>query len=278
MMYPMFPLLHDYENWYETKAKLGYTQAVKHVTGVTTMVNTDRADMGQHTIYSGKSLQRIEEMNGDNGIDVLKHHISNGHTLARIDIALDFINQGITVSDFEKAFTDGKCETRLKTASTVKSLTHAGHTFYIGSTKARKKLIRVYDKAAEQGIPNADWIRVELQLMGKPATKAGIELVSGDPKAVLLGVLKSVVHFPTLKTWCDALADISKVKIGTQSSEKGDTRRWLEQQAIPALVKEIIMDEDYWITFSNEVFARLSYEKNEKRKAKRDARLYGGNV
>lgn len=267
IMHPSYPLLHDWENWHECTPRLGYEVGVKHGTGVTAFFAPSRPQMGIHTIYSGKSIKRINDMHGDNGIDILIYHIQQGHRIARMDVALDFVGYGLQVSDFEQKFLMGEAKTRLKTASTTKSLTHDGHTFYIGSTKARKKLVRIYDKAAEQGI-DGDWIRLEVQIMGKPATTAAKRITDfGNVREHMLEVIKGIVDFPTIEPFAEAFDNTEAIKIGSQSSEKGDTRRWLSDQCIPALAKEILLDYDYWVQFQMELMDRLDYMKGEKAEA-----------
>lgn len=260
LSYSSYPLLHDWENWQTTNGANGYSVGAKHTVGVKAYFAPNRPDMGVHTIYSSTALRRIQEMNGDTGIDVLRYHVAQGHNIARLDIALDFIGCGLTVQNFQDVFTAGIVKTRLKTASTVQSLTHAGHTLYLGSRKKRKKLVRVYDKAAEQGI-EGDWVRVEIQVMGKPATVASQTIVqSDDVKSAMLGVIKGVVDFETIPAWIQVFADEGIVKIGTQSSEKGDTRDWIMNQVVPAMVKEVRLESAFWTQFK----LKLEHELGEK--------------
>lgn len=263
--YSSHPSLHDWENWNECNAKMGYTVGAKHTTGVTTFSNPNRVDMGQHTIYSGSSLKRVNEYNGTDSYDILEYHRQSLHSITRLDIAVDFFNYGLTVGDFEKCFLSGNAETKIKTATKVKSLTHAGHTLYIGSQKRKKKLVRVYDKAAEQG-KKGDWIRVELQIMGKPATKASDVIVGSDSNGEgALSVLKGVIDFKSIDVWSDLMENMSKSEIGTVSGEQGDTRRWLIQQCVPALAREIVLDNIFWDEFVQAVNQRV-YENEASRK------------
>ncbi len=249
LSYSSHPLLHDFHNWLPIGGQNGYTEGAKHPLGIRVYRNPLRNDMGTHTIYSGKAITKMNEMYGIEGIDILKHHIKNGHTVARLDVALDFVNTGLTVEQFQEQFMMGYCETRLRSASEVRNLTGAGHTFYIGSRKTRKKLIRVYDKAAEQNI-EGDWLRVELQLMGKVATSISKKMYeSSDTKAVLLGAIKDVVHFPHIFTWSQTFQDASEVHLGSNSSEKGKTQEWLMKQCLPALAKQIVVDHAFWMQF-----------------------------
>jgi hypothetical protein len=247
--YASYPELHDWENWHDCTARNGYTLGARHFTGVTVNMNPDRLDMGVHTIYSGKALGRIRGVSGTNGYDILKHHVESGHNIARIDVALDFINCGLSVQDFVDEWESGRCKTRLRSANIVKSLVNDGYTLYIGSQRTRKKLVRIYDKGAETGTA-AEWVRCELQLMGKPATTLSLGwLESGSSKDFLLRGILSVVDFPELKQWHDVFNGKESVKIGSESAQKGDTRLWLLNQVIPCLAKEILLTSQFWTQF-----------------------------
>lgn len=250
MTYASYPELHDWENWTTCTPRNGYTVGARHTTGVSSYKNMNRHDMGIHTIYTSKSLQRIEQMNGTDGFEILKYHVENGHNIARVDIALDFKNFGLEVQDFVDQWYNGGCITKLRSATTVKSLDNKGYTLYIGSQKARKKLIRIYNKGAEQEL-DTDWLRVELQLMGKPATKLGLLWVESDnDEQFLLKGIKDVVHFPFIAEWGQVFNNLIPIRIGSQSNEKGDTRDWLLNQVIPSLAREIVLDASFWVQFT----------------------------
>jgi len=237
--YATHPSLHDWENWQESNGINGYTWGSKHATGVATYFNQSRHDMGRHTVYSGGALRRVEEYNGTPALDVLNYHSNSGHSFSRLDLALDFINTGVTVEDFQNCYLNGEADTRIKSATTTKSLTHKGETLYIGSMKRKKKLVRMYDKASEQKL-TGDWVRVETQIMGKPATASAKAISTSENYGkTAIGVMKDVCDFKTVKQWSDVTMNAEKVEIGTISSEKGDTRDWLLNQCIPALAKEV---------------------------------------
>jgi len=249
-VYASYPALHDWENWRECTPKNGYKIGSQHATGVNAHVNLDRIDMGIHTIYSGGSIRRVEQMYDTTGFDILKHHVEVGHNIARVDIALDFINCGLDVQDFVNQWDNGDCVTKLRSANIVKSLDNDGYTLYIGSQKTRKKLVKIYNKGAEQGV-HTDWTRVELQLMGKPATRLSkLWLEASEDKEFMLKGIKNVVDFPMLPEWNMVFDGVIPVKIGSQSSEKGDTRDWLLNKVIPSLAREIVLDASFWTQFS----------------------------
>lgn len=249
--YYAHPSLHDWENWQECNGVNGYTTGAKHTTGVRTYSNSNRTDMGKHTVYSGGALRRVEQYNGTSAYDVLEYHSQSGHSFTRIDLAIDFFNSGLSIDRFESDFMEGKVDTRIKSASMVKSLTSDGYTLYIGSRKKIKKLVTVYDKAAERGL-NGDWIRVETRVMGKPATVAAETIRMDNSKGrALLMVVKSVIDFNCIQEWNNIMSDVNKAEIGSISSDKGDVRKWLINQCVPALAKELILEPDFADEFND---------------------------
>jgi len=235
--------------WVECKGKNGYTLGQKHSTGTREYINLDRPDMGVHIVYSGKSLARIKETMNITAEQVLIHHIKEGHSVARLDLAIDFKGYGTPVGEYIQAFQNGEVRTKLRKATIVKSLVGDGETLYIGSMKKRKNLIRVYDKGAELGT-GEDWVRVELQIMGRKATSIGADIAESERiKETILGVIKSVVDFYTLDVWNQLTSDIDKVEMVSIPKEHGDTEKWLIKQVAPALAKVIVLNWEFWIQF-----------------------------
>lgn len=236
-------------NWIECAGKNGYNVGAKHVTGVREYRNYSRIDMGTHIVYSSKALDRINEMNNISASDILIHHIRSGHHIARLDLAIDFIGYGVPVGQYIDAFKNGEVKTRLRNASIIKSLTTEATTLYLGSMKKRKNLVRVYNKGAEMGI-DLDWIRVELQIMGKKATSTGVEIAhSEDIERTIIGVVKGVVDFGTISSWNALTNDIGKIKMSTIPKTQGDTEAWLMNQVLPALVRTCVLNLGFWVQF-----------------------------
>jgi len=244
-----FMVFDDLQKWHEwelTRGGNGYDNGAKHKSGLRAYKSSTRNDMGQHYIYSGSTLSWIEKEYGKNGINVLLYHVKKKHNIARLDVAVDFKGQNIDVQSFVNAYNNGKCTTALKKASEIKSIGESGHTFYIGSTKKRKKLVRIYDKGAETG-DNSDWIRVELQVMGKPATTLAKMISRGrDPKLAMIGAIKATVNFDGIPQWDKFCGMYHEVKIGSQSAKVSDPKEWLEKQVFPSLVK-VGIDDRRWL-------------------------------
>lgn len=247
------PLIRD-SQWVECTPRNGYTLGQKSAEGVTIYKNDSRPDMGRHIIYSGKVLEKIRGVKMLHSIDVLRWHISQGHSITRIDLAIDFKGWRASVQTYIDAFNKGECKTRLRSAQVVQSLTGGGDTLYIGSMKKRKNLVRIYDKAKELGV-SGDWIRVELQIMGKKATGVSKQVSrADDTESTILGLIKSVIDFPSVGLWSMLMSGQIEVKIESIPKVQGDTELWLIKQCAPALARVVSLDVDFWFQF------RLAFE------------------
>jgi hypothetical protein len=202
--------------------------------------------MGTHVIYSGKALSKLQKIHSVSCWDVLAYHVERGDSIARIDIALDFKDTLLTVEHFKQSFMNGDAVTDLRTASEVKSLTHSGHTFYIGSRKKRKKLVRIYDKEAEANL-EYPCIRVEAQIMGKPATQLSLEIgLSVSAEKMVLSALKSIIDFPKISVWNDAVSGVTGVSLGSHHGKETDTRKWLNEVVFKSVLREAEHDREWF--------------------------------
>lgn len=132
--------------------------------------HTFREDMKIGVQFSGADLLGLTEMG-------IHHHslISYAFTLplckfTRLDFAVDVFGQG-SPEDVFSALQAGRFETKAKSYSIIQQFENgpqetdhysAGCTLYIGSRQS-PKMLRVYDKAAEQGLSGVKWLRVELE-------------------------------------------------------------------------------------------------------------------
>lgn len=259
--YAVHPSLHDWENWNDTNPLNGYSLGGKHTTGVMSFSNPSRLDMGFHSIYNGSALKRVEQYNGTSPFDVLSYHSSEKHNFSRLDLAIDFLNCGVCVSDFENCFMSGDADTRIKTAEKIKSLTHTGETLYIGSRKKIKKLVTVYNKASEQGLVG-DWTRVEYRIMGKPATESAkiMNDTNGNSDTVAK-IANGICNFKTVDVWNEFTDNADGHDIGSISNEKGDRRNWLLDQVAKAIANELTLDIEFWYDMENAI-RDAYYDKN----------------
>jgi len=124
-----------------------------------------REDMGTWLEMSGKGCRVFEKFgNGDYdrllGMCMIPDNKMN---LTRLDIAFDDYDGLLDIDRICDDTKDGNVVTRFHETSWSVFYTGKGNSVLLGSRKS-EILIRIYDKAAEQGIKDKHWIRTELQL------------------------------------------------------------------------------------------------------------------
>ncbi len=151
--------------WVESKGARGY-RSKKYFSSIN--IHYDgREDMGVWCEMSGQGCRTFETLSTlfDHGCDgwtkVFKWIQENGCKLTRLDVAYD---DHTGILPMEKIFDHTR---RLELVSKSDYAEWLGSTkgtsVFIGSPQSAVR-IRIYDKAAERRIPDAHWIRCELQL------------------------------------------------------------------------------------------------------------------
>ena len=121
---------------------------------------------------SGKGCRTIEQLNPgfnwfvflnryDAGIRDRSVHVS------RIDIACDVLDGSVTIEQVQKHTRAELYVCKSKVLPDVRYM--RSMEVYFGSPKS-DRLLRIYDKALEQGIPDTNWLRLEFQLRNDNAT------------------------------------------------------------------------------------------------------------
>lgn len=227
------------------RGNLGYTDGWELVGGVRIYSNPDRPDMGYHVIMSGKALQNIVKQ-GHDLLVLLRDVLALNAVVKRVDLALDLQSGTAKVSDFCDAFRDGNAITNCRSFREIKGLTERqGHTAYFGSRQS-ERMLRVYDKAAETGLQNDAWVRVELEVKGERANGVANYLSDMRPESVTGAIQAAIVDFmdfPTIPDWKNALQAI-QADFGASQRKDTDTKKWLLGTCAQSLAKYIVMDDN----------------------------------
>lgn len=222
-------------------ARYGYSTARRYTTGAIEMWSPERARMGRHCIYSSGTLRKIQKHHAAMPIDILRWHVRQRHNIARLDIALDVRDSNLDIGALFDAYDNGKCDTRVRSGSLVRGANNSGDTCYIGSQKARKRLLRVYDKGRQLRIPDANWIRIELEYRGKHATAAAPRILESPEGRTIASMIRAHCHWPDDPVWCAIIGDDAiPVTVSNERSDK--TLQWIYQQVIPAVARVIVDD------------------------------------
>ena len=127
-----------------------------------------RADMGVCVDITGKGCREFESHSTSSWDDLFSYVLSfsEDYNITRLDVAADD-HTGLLDIDVLRDDTDDHHYVS-KSRTWEVDYGSAGTTIYHGSKKS-DMLIRIYDKAAEQGI-DEHWIRVEMQMRDQIAT------------------------------------------------------------------------------------------------------------
>jgi DNA relaxase NicK len=233
-------------NWDKRKIELkhgmlGYDTAVEYLDGRIELCSSTRSDMLPHIILSGKTIDRLCVDYSITSFQVLNGVFS--YRTSRLDLALDIKQGTLDIQALKKDFDDGKADTLAQKRLHMTGTQDYGETLYVGAPKASKRL-RVYDKAAEQGLQDTLWTRVELQLRHKHATAACNTLfLASDPHKLVSGMINQFCAFPSNREWMVALGS-DKVKVSTETEYESNRKKWLFDTCIAAMVKEMIASGD----------------------------------
>lgn len=220
------------------RGMLGYTHGLILPGEGRILWNDDRADMGVHVELPSKCLRMVE-------VDAIQLcgwvHLQGGQC-TRIDIALD--TDQVTMDQVMQCHVAGDVVVRSSKWQRVES-DGGGQTLYLGGAKSRRR-VRVYNKAAEQGVEGV-WTRFEVQFRRDQANTVSefVGLESG-----LTDIINSCVDFRDSKedsnltrcsrwAWWDlVIGQAEKISFAAGSIVAdviGQAYTWIDKQVSPTL-------------------------------------------
>ena len=184
--------------------------------------------------------------------DKLLPHLSHlGFLATRIDFALDLYDPGITIGDIYEQIMDGRITVPTRTVTRIQahSGSATGETLYIGS-RTSERYLRIYDKGVEQNsAPSGQWLRIELEVKGKRAKLAFVDLLRYGESACVANQLSSFIT--TAPKWfIDAICSEQTFPASILSRPVPARRKWLLGQVASAIANEIREDPDFWETLA----------------------------
>jgi len=250
-------------SYLEKKGRLGYKTSYVFDNGITHLWSDDRPEI--HIIYSGDTLRNVSEIMSIQ--QLVQWHSDLGHRVSRIDTAIDVFETGLKITDFAKLWAKGNVKTRAKSAILISDpKNETGDTFYVGSLKKRRKLLRIYDKAKEQKV-DKDWVRFEMQ-WGSGAARTASKQISETTR--LATTIKS-----QMRGYCDFRHKIwSRVFSGIEPmpvrhdvpSGVSNTLKWLYETVLPAMVKQEIETPGMVDLFAQMVHEDIDRQNRRERK------------
>lgn len=217
---------------------------------------------------SGKGCRALETFNPDfdwfqflNMYD--KQIRSRDAHISRIDIACDIDDGSLSIKQIQKFSRQELYVCKSKVLPDVRYM--RTQEVYFGSPRS-DRLLRIYDKALEQGIPYTNWLRIEMQLRNDCATswylnwcnyKSNIgKLYSGvlldflrfvePPRGTDISSIKSNRNqgrLPTAKWWSKLLGDVQRIPQLYLPSEEytlAHLERYLKKQSFSSLKAYLI--------------------------------------
>lgn len=221
-----------------------YRKAWRNDQGAILQSTANRLDMGINVLLTGSVLKNYDWKS------VLEHCFRYYGHVARVDLTIDARDYGLSIEKCHKLIMGKKAITKARNATLVQSKT--GTTCYVGS-RSSDRFLRIYDKAGEQGIENADWKRIELELAGDKATWACEQILQAGPQYIP-GIIRAFIDFDGYAPWMKIMgqavpADVDSMKHTT------DTQKWLLETVAKSLAKQLELDPSFEFEFQEAVTA-----------------------
>jgi DNA relaxase NicK len=245
--------------WTMGTPRYGYAFMMSHPFGHSIMSHPGRKEMGVHLSLTGRALRSLAE-GGITALSMLEWAIREGGRVTRIDLAVDVFDEDIDIVALAGSPRDKSAPGSARKWSFIKGH-DGGCTAYIGSRKS-EKFMRIYDKAAEQGLKDRKWVRFELEIKGDAAKEVAAKfavLPEGEHAAYIKGIMRALFN-PTDATY-QAIMNAPAVKVSTSKDTDDVTLEWLINSVAKTLAKTIERrsDVDVYELFRDAVLSNLQH-------------------
>lgn len=239
-----------------------YNAAIEYDCGLIVQWHTARPLMKHSISASGQTLTNLRHLGfSDSDLLVWAFGLKKAK-FSRIDVCVtsERIDGGVHGFLPQKAHyyaTNGMIQSRLKVDKPVTNENLEVETCYIGSRKARNRLIRVYDKGIELGSRANRIIRIEMQT-NKGANNMAKRVFRGQD---IGGIIRSYIDFPHDETWLEIMESEASANYRTKydtpkhliEAEANDNRwNWLVSSVAPALAKAMLYDDTHQVPTDNQ--------------------------
>lgn len=230
------------------KAANGYLTRMENELGAWLLTNGDERQ-GIHLVMPGEALSNSRST-GVTDRQLCQYVTENNGTLTRLDVAIDIMEGKLTAGELAKAYAEGCLKTPAKGATHVKRILEPDETFYLGS-RSSERFFRAYNKGAQVGILDMNWLRLELELK-KVRANGVAHAIAGEQntRSVINRAIGDYVTMPGNNEFNSVLSD----KSGPMSQEGRklhSTYKWLMEIVAPAMARYQAdhMTEDVWQAF-----------------------------
>lgn len=247
----------DMSAYLEVTPMNGYSWAIRHPFGHVVMSNSKRADMGVHVMFSGSALNELHK-GGISPLEMIKWALEQDAKVTRIDLALDLYG---TPVDMERLYRSKQVKGKeggSKKRSKIEN-DEGGFTIYFGSRKSAK-VLRVYNKAAEQNLPGVVWTRFEMEVREDAAHEVAAAIVNisaEDASHYTMGLIKG--HYNADDELYQLLLDAPARHVATTKDASDATLDWLMGTVAKTVAKQMRKHShvNVWKLFSEAVAANL---------------------
>jgi len=222
--------------------------------------NEERPEMGVHVDISGGGCRILEEL-GTKLHELAGWAAAHAAKFTRIDIALD--TSEVHISTVRAAAEANQIKGHVQSYDRIVQSSPAkgaGTTVYFGSA-ASQRMLRVYDKAAEQKITDGTvWTRFEWQFRAVKADMMGRLFALGDWSQVL-AACKDFVQFTSPESsadsnrsrhkeasWFTSLLSMERLRLRVSQATSDLVTRsmaWIDRQWLPTLNALVQADRLY---------------------------------
>jgi hypothetical protein len=203
--------------------------------GRVVLSNPERPEMGVHVVMTASVLAEIFDRYSVGPFTIIAA-LPPSSRLTRIDLAVDAQRGSLDFDGLEQAIIAKNTVTKARTMVRYTGLDTPGDTIYVGAPASTQRL-RVYDKAAEQGVENFEWTRIELQSRKPMADVIRHNFArSGFAPGFIPGVIVAFIDFPTCADW-KTVFDCPAIAMKAPPKERNNTYEWLINIAAPALAR-----------------------------------------
>lgn len=243
------------QNFVPCKGYLNYSEGTLFEDGRKMFVSPGHSEWGVHMVWSGDACANCPV----DPIHLVCALVCSGFSFTRIDLAIDVKNCNLMPSQATEEIKNDRIKTRAKECPAWFDVAGKGYTQYIGK-KSSEIYMRIYDKAAELGT-DEDHTRVELVVRSGRANKAARQAIL---RRDFRGMVVSFADFPEWHEWNKAMAT-TPIKLPSERKETA-TRQWLINQCVPALAREIMLEDGsaFYEKFKDAVMTRLEQMSNER--------------
>lgn len=233
-----------------TRPDFGYAFGFAHPgTGIKVHIAWNIGRQGIKVVASGAACRAW-----GSGLELLRIGYKQGWRATRVDVAWDVLGSAASIGQLHAQVSAAPEFVPKYKTQYISS--RSGETLTIGG-RSSEKYVRVYDKAAEQGV-KGDWIRVEVEVKGD-YLRTNLDAIAEDPAVMGHVVLEMFqgAETPLRAPIEQSLTEHKPNQVEGRLAPASGRLRWLEKSVIPTLVKMFREDKSQYDEFVRLLLERI---------------------